>query len=1082
MRELLLMGGEGERGFALPTGTVTFLLTDIEGSTSRWAAEPDLMAPAVSRHYEIIGDAVAAHGGVRPVEQGEGDSTVSAFSRASDAIGAALCAQRALSAELGERFRVRMALHTGEAQLRDEGNYFGVAVIRCARLRSLAHGGQILVSRTATELVVDALPADTQLRDLGEVRLRDLGRREQVFQLCAPDLVEDFPPLRSIDTFPTNLPVPLTSLIGRERELIELAELARRHRLVTITGTGGAGKTRLAAQLGADLLDPFGGNVRWVELASIPMAGQIAGAVLAACGGEQTPGVSPRDSLIALLADRPTLVILDNCEQVLEGCASLVDDLLRACPDVVVVATSREPLSVPGEVSWRAPSLAAPSQPVDVSIESLRTYDSVRLFIERATLARPHFAVTAENAPLIAEICQRLDGIPLAVELAAARVRQVSVERIAAGLDDRFRLLTGGARTLLPRQQTLEASIEWSYELLDPGERAVLEGLSAFSGGFTIELAERVCAGETVDAYAVLDLVARLVDKSLVVIDDTGRYRLLESVRQFAIARARQAGRLESLRDRHLAALIAFVQDFDLTHRLTTAAQDQILVAEHANLRTAIEWSLTGGREPAIVLLHAFCRIWYCQGIMDEIADVGERMLAASAADQLKWLETFAALCSFGFTALFAWDRASVVAKAAASIDVPYLQGRLLGFAASVAALSAAYATHGPLDEIRNAREFSRLAGDELDQAFFTLRIGVIRAKDGCTSEVRESYAALQTLGVANTSLRAIVECLPAWERFVSGDLEGAIEVVRAAFPAPPQASILLSGVAISAALALDRPDIVTSIDDLVRSAPNAGLNERSRRRFRLYMTYANQGAAATIARNKEDDYQGLIDHIAVRWAVSVATSIGDIEAATEALSRWPSPPDAEVVPADSELLLARAELGFASGEFDVQLVHDAIDLAEPEGFRIVLVDALELWAFAAADAGRRDRAHAVLRACVAERESMGYAFRFDHHRRLFTAAMADVAEAGAPSLSLADAIALVQRSRGGRGRASHGWASLTPIEVDVVRLAASGLTNAAIAKQLVMSPNTVKTHLSHVFAKLAVKNRAELATFASRF
>ena len=327
MKELLLVGRDDERGFALPTGTVTFLLTDIEGSSTRWDTEPERMGPAVSRHYEIIDEAVARHNGVRPVEQGEGDSTVSAFSRASDALAAAVDMQRALTDAIGDTFSVRIAVHTGEAQLRDEGNYFGVTVIRCARLRALAHGGQILVSRTTADLSSDALPPGVVLRDLGEVRLRDLGRREHVWQLGHADLRDDFAPLRSVESFATNLPVPLTSLVGREEELAALEELVGVHRLVSITGTGGAGKTRLALQVGADLLDRFDGAVCWVELAPIADGDRVVAAVLAACGGEQTPGRPAIESLVLALDAHPTLVILDNCEQVLDAVSALANTL-----------------------------------------------------------------------------------------------------------------------------------------------------------------------------------------------------------------------------------------------------------------------------------------------------------------------------------------------------------------------------------------------------------------------------------------------------------------------------------------------------------------------------------------------------------------------------------------------------------------------------------------------------------------------------------------------------------------------------------------------------------------------------------
>jgi class 3 adenylate cyclase len=486
------------------------LLTDIEGSSRLWEASSRDMAGAVARHYELLDQAATAHAGVRPVEQGEGDSVVAAFSLASDAVAAALDAQRALQGEpwpAATPVRVRMAVHTGEAELRDRGNYFGPAVIRCARLRSLAYGGQVLVSAATADLVAGRLPDGAWLVDRGLQRLKDLSRPERVWELCHPELVGRFGPLRSLDRLPHNLPVQLTAFVGRSAELAELRGLLSSGRLLTLNGVGGCGKTRLALQLAAAAADQYGGGVWLVELAAVSEPERVPAAVATALGERDQAG-----DLMELLADRlggaAVLVVLDNCEHLLGPVAALVDVLLRRCPALTVIATSREPLGVPGETGWRVPTLSRPARSGLVTLEGLLRYDAVRLFVERAAHARPDFALTVDNAAAVAQICDRLDGIPLALELAAARVRGLSVGALAAALDDRFRLLTGGARTVLARQRTLQASVDWSYELLGQAEQALFCRLAIFAGSFDLDAAAAVAAGPALPPGDVPGLAA----------------------------------------------------------------------------------------------------------------------------------------------------------------------------------------------------------------------------------------------------------------------------------------------------------------------------------------------------------------------------------------------------------------------------------------------------------------------------------------------------------------------------------------------------------------------------------------------
>jgi predicted ATPase/class 3 adenylate cyclase len=622
------VGADGieQASFDLPVGTVTFMLTDVEGSTRLWESAPEAMGAAVARHYELLDAAIARHGGVRPVEQGEGDSVVAAFTRASDALAAALDVQRAFHCEAwpeGASLRLRIALHTGEAQRRDEGNYFGQAVNRCARLRAIAHGGQVVLSRTTRDLGLDRLPERVELIDLGTHRLRDLGRPEHVFGLVHPELSAEFGPLRSLESMPNNLPGELTSFVGRRSELAQISDQLRRGRLLTLTGAGGGGKTRLALQTAADALDGHPDGVWWVELARLEDSTLVPAAVISALGLREMPGRPLLDTLVEHLRARGALLVLDNCEHLLSACAELVDALLRGCPSLTMLATSRAPLGVPGEITWRVPSMSLPAEPAREPIESLRQFDAVSLFIDRAMQVRPDFAVTAATAPAVAQICYDLDGIPLAIELAAARVRMMAPKQISRALSDRFHLLTGGARTVMPRHQTLEASIDWSHELLNEGERTLLRRLSVFVGGWTLHAGEQVCLGHGIDRYAVLDLLTALVDKSLVTTDQHGletRYRLLETVREYATARLVDAGEIESLRERHLAYYLALAESAE-PQVLGAGRDDPVLhtlATELPNLRAALEWAATTDPTAGLRLVNALTLFWLFTGRYQE--------------------------------------------------------------------------------------------------------------------------------------------------------------------------------------------------------------------------------------------------------------------------------------------------------------------------------------------------------------------------------------------------------------------------------------------------------------------------------
>jgi predicted ATPase/class 3 adenylate cyclase/tetratricopeptide (TPR) repeat protein len=572
----------------LPTGTVTFLFTDVEGSTRLWEQYPAAMRQALARHDALIEDLVVRQGGVLVRPRGEGDGRFAVFPRATDAVAAAATIQQALSTEpwpAQTPLRVRMALHTGEADLR-EGDYYGSAVNRCARLRAIAHGGQTLLSQATYALVRDNLPPAVTLVDLGAHRLADLQRAEQVYQLLAAGVPADYPPLRSLETVPNNLPLQPTSFVGREREIAAISQALGTTRLLTLTGAGGAGKTRLAVQVAADVVDRYSDGVWFVDLAPLADPALVPTTAAAVLGVRDSAERPAQEALVVAVRSRHLLLVLDNCEHLLAACAALADALVRACPRLRILATSRAPLDIAGETVRRVPSLALPDHKRAEPFERLAQYEAVRLFIERAVAARSDFQVTNATAPALAEICWRLDGIPLAIELAAARVRVLGLEQLARRLDDRFRLLTGGSRTAVPRQQTLRALVDWSHDLLSAAEQTLLRRLSVFAGGWTLEAAEAICAEEGIASEDVLDLLSGLVDQSLVVADETeegsSRYGLLETLRQYGREKLVASGDAERVHGRHAAHCLAFASAhrFEL-HRMET---------EHDNLRAALTW------------------------------------------------------------------------------------------------------------------------------------------------------------------------------------------------------------------------------------------------------------------------------------------------------------------------------------------------------------------------------------------------------------------------------------------------------------------------------------------------------------
>ena len=635
-----------------PTGVVTFLMSDVESSTRLWRDAPDEAAAVMARQAALLIHAIDAAGGVRPADQGEGDSVLAAFARPGDALTAALDAQRALAAEAwpeGAALRVRIAIHSGEAELRDERNYGGLALIRCARLRSLAHGGQVLVSSATANLATDRVPGGAALVELETVALAGFERPERVHQLCHPELPSDFIALRRSGA--TLKPWP-TPLVGRNQERLEVAKRFADGRLVTITGAGGSGKTRLAHAVAADLGDRCEDGVVWVELARLSSEAQVAGASRrGSAASPRSRRVAALDVLVRHLSRVELLLVLDNCEHLLGACAALADAVLRAGSAVRVLATSREPLGAPGEITWRIPSLALPIGDVR-DLESVAESDAVQLFVDRARAARPGSHSTRTRQLLSPASATVSTASRLALELAAARVRALSVERLAEALDDRFRLLTGGARTAMARQRTLLASVEWSHALLDDDERTLFRRLAIFSAPFELDAAEAVAADDELDRFAVFDLLARLIDKSLV--QHSGdRYRMLETLRHYALERASEAGELAALRDLHLAWFRRRVQGWRLDRELGTASVLAEVAEEAADLGAALDWSVDSQRRPAVELLYALGPHWLGTPAFEEARSTGSKVLASLEAGSEPWI---GALAPIATTLLVAGD------------------------------------------------------------------------------------------------------------------------------------------------------------------------------------------------------------------------------------------------------------------------------------------------------------------------------------------------------------------------------------------------------------------------------------------
>jgi predicted ATPase/class 3 adenylate cyclase len=644
--------------------TSTFLFTDLEGSTVllRRLGE-DVYAQVLAGHHALIRSALAAHGGTELTMMGDG--FFAAFGSPRGCVAAVLEMQQAIEGHDwrgGEQVRVRMGVHTGEAEQTVAGPV-GLDVHRAARIAAVAHGGQVLLSETAAGLVRDWLPDGAALTDLGVHRLKDLGRPERLFQLAAAGMQASFPPLRSLEnpTMPNNLPAELSTFVGRDSELKEVRKLAESSRLVTLTGAGGSGKTRLALQAAAELLDGSGDGVWLVELAAVTDPGAVPASIASVLGIPGQPGRPVLDTLADALVPQRPLIVLDNCEHLIEACAATADALLHRCPRVHLLVTSREPVGIGGETIYRVPSLSLPER--DDAAAGPELSDAVALFVDRAGEQGVGLTVDSHTAPLIASICRRLDGMPLAIELAAARLRVLSLADLRDRLDHRFRLLTGGSRAAMPRQQTLLATVGWSYSLLDEAERRLLRRLAVFPESFDLAAAETVCGFGGIDRLDVLDLLGSLVNKSLVLTEqssDNLRYRLLETIRQFAMERMVEAGGDEAatVNAAHCEHFLSVAENAAV--HMTGPEQGQWykrLDADRPNLWRATEYAAAspGGTRQVLRLGGLLRRYWMTRTAVDAASE-----LLLPVLDRPDARADLSAYVSAAITAIDNWGAISI--------------------------------------------------------------------------------------------------------------------------------------------------------------------------------------------------------------------------------------------------------------------------------------------------------------------------------------------------------------------------------------------------------------------------------------
>ena len=1000
-----------------PSGTVTLLFTDVEGGTRLWDTDREAMAQASARHNRIVREQIKVGG---QVFKTVGEAFRAVFADPSAALASAVAIQRAVGTEPwppGLPIRVCVALHSGACVQRN-GDYFGPVVNRVAQLLAVGHGGQVLVSGAAYELLAGHLPGGIGLADLGEHRLKDLGRAERVFQVTGPGLPERFGSLRSLDdpALRHNLPSQATSFVGRAPELAEVRSLVSGgSRLATITGPGGIGKSRLALQVAAEALDGTGDGVWLVELAPVAEPKLVASAVAAALGVREEPGRPMLDTLVDAVGDRHLMVILDNAEHVLGAAAKLADALMRGCPRAHLLVTSREPLGISGEHVFRVPPLSVP--PADVAAPGqLAAFESVQLFADHASMHRQGFALDDANATAVASICIRLDGIPLALELAAARLGSLSVREISSRLDQRFRLLTGGSRTGLPRHQTLRALIDWSYDLLTPAEQTVLDGLSVFAGGWTLEAAEVVTSAGDTGEWLVLDHLAALVDKSLVQAEEirgSTRYRLLETVRQYAAEHLAQRGgaELDDTRAAHRDHYLALVETADahLRGRDEAVWLDR-LEAEFDNIRAALAFSIADpdGAEPGLRLAAGLR--WFCnmRGRAGEVLAALNALLERPDARLPTRSRALALTVTCHLLNHFGDDSA-----------IPSLTGEALRIARDLA------------DAAITADAVSQLC-------WFRYERGNLPA---ARAQIDEAVGLARTTG----DDRLIADLLGRRAVFKGemGDLDAALS--------DNQESLTLSRAA------GDNYRIAITLANLGIYEVAAGEVRAARAHLQEASTVADNHGYPNMSVGLWENL-GFVDLIDgdSRSARHLFLASLDIARITGVKSYYVN-----------AALLGLALAAGADGDPAVAAtLHGVADAHCEQAGRV----------FAAMEVGLRDGDRARLGATLGD---AAFEAAYTHGRTLSQAdAVALATAVTGPDPGDASAVTV---PAAGRATAAVSAGLLSEREREIVALLAGGATDAQIAAQLFLSVNTVRSHLERIRDKTGARRRTELVRYATQ-
>ena len=1002
----------------LPTGTVTFLFTDIEGSTRLLEARPEAYRAALAWHDAIIRGAVAAHGGI--IFQTRGDGLCAAFASPVEAARAALDAQCALRDEAwvdAGPLKSRMSLHTGEVECQD-GEYFGQPLHRCARLMDSAHGGQVVLSAAAATLAGESLPPGAGLKDLGEHRLRDIARPERIYQLTLDGLPSDFPPLRTLTLIPNNLPTQVTAFIGREQQIQSVRDMLLRPdtRLVTLTGPGGTGKTRLALQVAADLAGTFADGIYFVPLASVTDPDLVPFSIAQALGVREAAG----RSIVALLTDtlrqKQLLLMLDNFEQVVDA-APIVAELLLAAPQLRLLVTSRAALRLYGEREYPVPPLDLPDRRSETSATHVAQFEAVRLFVDRASAARPDFALDDGNAADVAEICQRLDGLPLAIELAAARIRALTPGAMLQRMERRRPLLTGGARDLPARQRTLRDTIAWSYDLLEPDEMTLFRRLAVFRG-CTLESAETVCAGEPTRPGAttialpplgldVLDGIESLAEKSLLrreeAPDGQPWYRMLETVREYALERLEECGEADVVHRRHALAAVRFAESaeddiYGPEQALWFARVDQ----EHDNLRAALDWCEERGyAEPALRICVALWWFWSRHGHVQEgrerLASVLARFPLGPSSQRVELRAK--ALYGLGLLASSQGDFRAARAALEEGLSLRRAVGNAIGVLNSLEGLGTILCFGGAYDAARQyleeALDLARRLGQDLHYASALNTLGNVYYELG-EFEIARRYFAESHL-------------------FLKDDPEHSGSIFSLAAVALAQGNLDEAEALMAEAL------------DRYRQIGNPRVEA---------LGLATLGGVA-IARGEY-----VRAYVYLRDSVAIQRQLGDAVTVAQVLDRF------------VELAVAQ---GRAEGALRVAGASTA--LRERAG--------------TPRQQGGRDRLERLLAPARQAQDSQVAEAAWQAGRALdlddaIAAALA-ITEPGQPSDTPASATP-----------AGAGASPLSRREQEVATLIARGLTNRQIANELVITEGTAANHVKHILNKLEFSSRAQVAVWAA--